>query len=206
VRCDLALASVAAGDAAAALAALRAVGGQRCPFPPPADAQAVPILTALAEGLSARGAPRPLAQLTTLGAKAAGPAAVLHEAAVRVVALEAARAAYERGALAEARRYVQAARAGGGRAGGARTGADELALAQAALAVAEGRTGEALAALEKLAPRLPEALIHAGLALEQQGEPAQALDAWRRARRAGVRFPPLAEWIEAKERIYGAAP
>ncbi len=68
---------------------------------------------------------------------------------MRVVALEAARAAYERGALVEARRYVQAARAGGGHAGAARTGADELALAQAALAVAEALTGEALAALER---------------------------------------------------------
>ena len=72
--------------------------------------------------------------------------------------------------------------------------------------LAEGRAGDAIAALEKLSARLPDALVHAGIAYEKQGDPQKALDAWRRARKAGAKSAPLAEWIEAKERIYGGAP
>jgi tetratricopeptide (TPR) repeat protein len=201
VACDLALAAVAAGDAAAARAALRAVSGQRCPFPPPADTQAAPILIAFTEGLSARGAGRALSKLAALAGKAAGPAAALRATALRVVALEAARGAYEAGAIARAKRHLQAARAAR-----TRVGADELAHDLAVIDLAEGRVDASIAALEKLAPRLPDALVPLGIAHEKRGEPGKALDAWRRARKAGVRSAPLAEWIEAKERIYGAAP
>ena len=50
---------------------------------------------------------------------------------------------------------------------------------------------------------MPEALVNLGIAYERKGDPLKALDAWRRARKAGVRFAPLADWIESKERIYG---
>lgn len=200
-RCDLALAAVVAGDAAASLAALRAVSGQTCPFPPPADTQAAPILIAFTEALSAARAPRALEKLTALAAKSSGPAAALRETAVRVVALEAARGAYQSGALARAKQYLQTARNAR-----ARAGADEVAHDLAVIDLLEGRYAAAIAALEKLAPKLPDALVSAGIAYEKQGEPTKALDAWRRARKAGVRFAPLADWIDAKERIYGEAP
>lgn len=200
-QCDLALATVVAGDASAALAALREVTGQSCPFPPPADKQAAPILIAFTEGLSARRAPRALEQLTALAGKSSGPAKALLDTALRVVALEAARDAYADGATARAKQYLQAARAANARAGG-----DEVAYGLAVIDLAEGRTAAAIATLERLAGKLPEALVHLGIAYEKQGEPLKALEAWRRARKANVRSAPLAEWIEAKERIYGEGP
>jgi len=30
--------------------------------------------------------------------------------------------------------------------------------------------------------------------------------AWRRAKKLGVRFAPLGDWIDSKERVYGEAP
>src|SRR6185436_480805 len=87
-----------------------------------------------------------------------------------------------------------------------RAGADEVAYDAAVLDLAEGRVDAAIAALEKLSARLPDALVQLGIGHEKKGEPQQALDAWRRARKAGARSAPLAEWIEAKERIYGGAP
>src|SRR5262249_53801896 len=86
-KCDLAVAAVAAGDAKAALAALKAISGQSCPFPPPADTQAAPILIAFTEGLDPKRAGRALDRLTAL--KATGAAANLLGTAVRVVALNA---------------------------------------------------------------------------------------------------------------------
>ncbi len=57
-----------------------------------------------------------------------------------------------------------------------------------------------------MSAKVPDALVNLGIAYERKGDPTKALDAWRRARKAGVRFAPLAEWIDAKERIYGEAP
>ena len=48
--------------------------------------------------------------------------------------------------------------------------------------------------------------VNLGIAYERKGDHPKALDAWRRAKKAGVRFAPLPEWIDAKERIYGGAP
>ena len=70
--------------------------------------------------------------------------------------------------------------------------------------LASGKLAAAIPVLERIAPRVPEALINLGIAYDRQGEPTKALDAWRRARRAGVGFAPLGDWIDAKERIYGA--
>ena len=200
-RCDLALAAVVAGDAGAALTALRAVAGQRCPFPPPADVQAAPILIAFTEGLSARRAGKALDRLTALRGKSSGPAAALLDTSLRVVALEAAHDAYRAGNFAQARRYLQTARGAS-----TRVGTDEVAHDLAVLDLVEGKLDAAIAQLERVAPRVPEALVNIGIAYERKREPQKALDAWRRARKAGVRFAPLAEWIEAKERIYGEAP
>jgi len=198
-RCDLAVAAVAANDTAAAIAALKAITGQSCPFPAPADTQAAPILLAFTDGLNPRHAPKALDKLTSLTAKATGPAAALLGTAIRVVALEAAQDAYRSGDLAGARKYLATARAAN-----AKVGADEVAHNLAVLDLADGKTDAAIAQLERLAPKLPEALVNLGIAYERKGDHVKALDAWRRARKAGARFSPLPEWIEAKERIYGA--
>lgn len=199
VKCDLALAAVVAGDAVAALAALRAVQSEKCPFPAPADSQAVPILIAFTEGVSLRRAAKALDKLTSLAGRATGPAAALLNTSIRVVALEATRDAYAAGQTAQVRRFLTSARSATARVGG-----DEVAHNAAVLDLMEGRIDAAIGQLERLAGKLPEALINLGVAYERKGEPLKALDYWRRARRAGARFAPLADWIEAKERIYGA--
>ncbi|MGN6109403.1 MAG: tetratricopeptide repeat protein, partial [Kofleriaceae bacterium] len=200
-RCDLALGTVVAGEATQALAALRAVSGQSCPFPPPADTQAAPILIAFTEGLSARRAGKALDRLTALAGKSSGAAAVLLGTAMRVVALEAARDAYNAGQLAQLRRHLATAKRAN-----ARVGNDEVAHNLAVVDLLDNRLDSAIAQLDRLASKLPEAYVNLGIAYERKGEPEKALEAWRRARKAGVRYAPLAEWIEAKERIYGEAP
>ncbi len=199
VACDRALATVAGGDRDLALRQLRALGSAPCPFPAPADVQAVPILTALNDGLRARRAEAALAKLGAIQRTATGAARALAATAVRVVALRAADEAYRAGDLRKARRYLASARAVE-----SRLGADELAHNQAAIELASGKLAAAIPVLERIAPRVPEALINLGIAYDRQGEPTKALDAWRRARRAGVGFAPLGDWIDAKERIYGA--
>jgi tetratricopeptide (TPR) repeat protein len=200
-KCDLAVAAVAANDTSAALAALKAISGQACPFPPPADTQAAPILIAFTEGLSLRRAPRALERLTALAPKATGPAATMLGTAIRVVALNAAQDAYRAGSLSAARKYLATAKAAN-----AKTGADEVAHNLAVLDLADGKVDAAIAQLERLSSRVPEALVNLGIAYERKGDHQRALDAWRRARKAGVRFPQLNDWIEAKERIYGGEP
>ncbi len=202
LRCDLALAAVVAGDPNVALPALRAINGQSCPFPPPADTQAAPILIAFTEGRSsAKRAGKALDRLTALGGKSSGPALVLLNTALRVVALEAAQDAYRSGQLGPARKYLNAARGVN-----ARIGTDEVVHNLAALDLAEGKLAAAIPQLERVAARVPEALVNLGIAYERKGDPRRALEAWRRARKAGVRFAPLAEWIESKERVYGELP
>jgi tetratricopeptide (TPR) repeat protein len=200
-KCDLAVAAVAANDTSAALAALKAISGQACPFPPPADTQAAPILAAFTEGLSLRRAPRSLARLTALAPKATGPAAAMLGTAIRVVALDAAQDAYRAGSLSAARKYLATAKAAN-----AKTGADEVAHNLAVLDLADGKIDSAIAQLERLSSRVPEALVNLGIAYERKGDHQRALDAWRRAKKAGVRFAQLQDWIDAKERIYGGEP
>jgi len=200
-RCDLAVAAVASGDAATALASLKGVTGVTCPFPAPADTQAVPILAAFTEGLNPKRAARSLDRLTALGGKSTGAAAALLGTAIRVVALNAAQDAYHEGQLAAARKYLATAKAAS-----ARVGTDEVAHNLAVLDLADGHVDAAIAQFERLAAKVPEALVNLGIAYERKGDQAKALDAWRRAKKIGVRFAPLPEWIDAKERIYGGAP
>jgi tetratricopeptide (TPR) repeat protein len=197
-KCDLAIAAVTAGDVTAALAALRAISGQSCPFPPPADTQAAPILVAFSEGLSAQHAGKALERLTALGSKSTGAAAALLGTAIRVVALNAAQDAYRSGQLTAARKYLATAKAANARYGG-----DEIAQDLAVLDLADGHVDAAIAELDRLSAKVPEALVNLGLAYERRGEQVRALDAWRRARKLGVHFAPLSEWIDSKERIYG---
>ncbi len=200
-KCDLAIAAVVAGDVPAALTALKAVQGQSCPFPPPADTQAATILIAFTEGLSLKRAGKSLDRLTALAGKSTGVAAAMLGTAIRVVALNAAQDAYRAGQLAQARKYLATAKAANARVGG-----DEVAHNLAVLDLADGKVDAAIAQLERLGPRIPEALVNLGIAYERKGEHPKALDAWRRAKKAGVRFTPVNDWIESKERIYGEAP
>ncbi len=200
-KCDLALAAVVVGESNAALAALKAVSGQSCPFPPPADTQAAPILIAFTEGRNARRASKALDRLTAMTGRSSGPAAVLLGTSIRVVALEAANDAYRSGQIAQARKYLTAAKAAS-----SRVGTDEVAHNLAVLDLVDGNLDSAIAQLDRVAGKVPEALVNLGIAYERKGDQVKALDAWRRARKAGVRFTPLADWIESKERIYGEAP
>jgi tetratricopeptide (TPR) repeat protein len=197
-KCDLAVAAVVAGDNAAALTALRAIQGQTCPFPPPADTQAAPILIAFTDGLNAKKAPNALTKLTALGNKSSGIAAQLLGTSIRVVALNAAQDAYRNGQLAPARKYLATARSAN-----ARVGTDEVAHNLAVLDLVDGKVDAAIAQFEKLTQRVPEAWINLGIAYEKKGDHARALDAWRKARKLNVRYAPLNDWIEAKERVYG---
>jgi len=202
--CDLAVAAVAASDAVTAVTALKVlvdVGGQRCPFPPPADRQATTILGALIEGLNPRLASKSLDRLTALAGKSSGAVAVLLGAAIRVVALEAADEAYRNNHFAQAHKSLATAQAAN-----ARIGSDEVAYDLALLDLTDGKIDAAIAQLERLVPKLPEALVPLGIAYERQGDLEKALEQWRRARKAGSRFAPLADWIAAKERIYGDQP
>lgn len=197
-KCDLAVATVVAGDAAAARTALEQIQGQRCPFPPPADTQASAILIAFTDGLEPRRAARALDRLTALASKASGITAQMLGTATRIVAINAAQDAYRKGRFARARQYLAIAKTAN-----AAAGSDEIAHDIAVIDVAEGRYDAAITALERLAGKLPEALVNLGLAYERKGDHARALDAWRRARKANVRFPQLTDWLDAKERIYG---
>jgi tetratricopeptide (TPR) repeat protein len=200
-KCDLALATVVAGEPGAATAALRAISGQSCPFPAPADTQAAPILLAFVDGENPRLAGKALDRLNALAGKSTGAAAALLNTAVRVVALNAAQDAYRGGDLGKVRRYLAAARNVN-----ARIGNDEVALDSAVVDLVDGKLDSAIAQLERMSAKVPEALVNLGIAYERKGDPLKALDAWHRARKLGVRFAPLAEWIEAKERIYGETP
>jgi tetratricopeptide (TPR) repeat protein len=196
VRCDLAIATVIAGDREPAIKRLKAVAGKACPFPPPADTQAVPILLAFVEGRQKGKSAKALARLRAIDAKTSGPIDALVGIAIRVVALEAADDAYRGGKLAQAKKLLAEAKAAQTKAA-----ADELGHNTAVVDIADGKLDEAIAALEK--NKLPEALVNLGIAYDKKGEGQKALDAWRRARKAGVRFAPLADWIAAKEQIYG---
>jgi len=197
IRCDLALATVVAGEYDVARRRLRALARTACPFAPPGDTLAVPILLAFLDGLDARTPDRALARLGSLEARATGPTRALLATATRILAIAGADRAYRDRKLARARTLLlRAKRVAGG-------GDDELAHDLAVLDVAAGKLDDAERVLEKLAPRIPEALIQLGVIADRRGDGAAALDRWREARRAGAQFAPLDDWITAKERIHG---
>jgi len=198
IRCDAALAAVATGDRDRALERLKSIAKVRCPFPAPADTQAVPILTAFVDGLRPRRAAKAADKLAGLARSATGISKALAASALRVVALTAAEQAYRAGQLSTARKHLATARSVEVRAG-----ADELIYDQAALDLADGKLAEARAGFAKVASRVPEALVGTGLVAEREGDSAKALELWRQARKAGARLGVLDDWIAAKERIFG---
>ncbi|MBK9035677.1 MAG: tetratricopeptide repeat protein [Myxococcales bacterium] len=198
IRCDAALAAVASGDRDRALGRLKAIAKLRCPFPAPADTQAVPILTAFVDGLNPRRAGKAADKLAGLTRTATGVPRALAASALRVVAMTAAEQAYRAGKLPAARKHLATARGVESRAG-----ADELTYDLAALDLADGKLAEAKAAFARVAARVPEALVGAGIVADREGDSAKALELWRQAKKAGAKLSGLDEWIAAKERIFG---
>ncbi len=199
IDCDLALAAVATGDRDRALTRLQAIAKLRCPFPAPADTQAVPILTAFVDGLNPRRAARAVDKLTALERTASGASKQLAATAVRVVAMTAAEQAYRAGKLGDARKFLAIAKKIESRAG-----LDELTYDLAVVDLADDQLAAAKVAFTRLLGRMPEAAIGLGIVADREGDGARALEQWRAAKRAGARFGPLDEWIAAKERIFGA--
>lgn len=199
IRCDLALAAVATGDRERARPRLAAIARLTCPFPPPADTQAVPILTAFVDGLGPRRAARAADRLEALARSATGVSRQLAATALRVMAMNAAEQAYRDGKLAVARKFLATARATESRAG-----LDELTYDLAVLDLAQDDLAAARAGFQRALARVPEAGIGLGIVADREGDGARALEQWRAARKAGARFAALDEWIAAKERIFGA--
>jgi tetratricopeptide (TPR) repeat protein len=199
IRCYLVLATLLQGErrkATARLATLQRADAT-CVFREDVRRVTMTVLEAVGHGLAERRARREIARLESLYRRSSGPARDVVATAVRVLATSAALSAYSSGRLSDAERYLASA---------ARVEKPELSPEtrhnQAVLDIARDRNvPAAMAALEDLSARLPEALVNLGVASDRRGEPRQALDFYERARERRVRFAPLAEWIAAKRRV-----
>ncbi len=201
VRCELALAATGAGERDLAADRLRQLDqpGITCPFPPPADELAVPILAALNSAGDARTMEKALDRLAALGKRATGSAQRLVDDATRLLAIRAAAEAHTRGQTDRARRFLAVAAKVHG------AGGPELAYDQAVLDLDAGHVDEAMRELERLANEVPEALVALGIGWEKKGSPEKALEYFQRAQQSPtLRFGQLREWIAAKQRIYGS--
>jgi len=199
VRCDLALASTGNGQHDAALDQLHKLerSKARCPFVAPADELAVPILIAWNEGATLRKARQALQRLEKIRSKARGVAEPLARLAARDIALRAATEAYADGNVRQAGKFLEDAKLYDKRS-------PELAHNYAVIQLANGATDAAISELERIKADVPEAYVNLGIAYDRKRDPQRALEYWRRALAAGVRYPPLRDWIEAKERFWGA--
>lgn len=199
IRCHLVLAALLQGDRRRALARLTALkrADATCVFRDDVKRVTMSVLESLGRGASSRRARREIDRLEALHRRSSGPERDMVANAVRVLATSAALSAYASGRLSDAERFLTAA---------ARVEKPELSLETrhnlAALDVARGRNlPAATAELEALSARVPEALIHLGVASDRRGAPRQALELYERARERRARFAPLAEWIAAKRRV-----
>jgi tetratricopeptide (TPR) repeat protein len=120
-------------------------------------------------------------------------------AAARDIALRSAEEAYDRGNVGLAARQLAIAEKYDRRS-------PELRHNQAVLMLASGRLDAAIEELRRLEGEVPEALVNLGVAYDKKGDAQRALDYYRRALAAGVRFAPLRGWIDAKERFWGGNP
>jgi hypothetical protein len=77
------------------------------------------------------------------------------------------------------------------------------------LAVIDLFTGKSLQAervFDGLGTRPCEARLNLGILKDRQGESKRALELYKQARACGARTPKLTEWIDVKERLFGANP
>jgi tetratricopeptide (TPR) repeat protein len=195
LRCDYALAVVAAQDRSAAKV-IRDISKQPCPFAAWSDGLALPILAAVVSGQQPGRAAAALATLTAMSPRSAAAKDLLGKA-IRVVAVAAADEAYRGGHLKEARRLLRRAAATPGSIGD-----NELAHNLAVLDLAEANFGDAMMVFKRL-DALPEAQVNLGLVYDQQRKADLALDTWIKAKDRGAKFAPLAGWIKAKQAILG---
>lgn len=197
LRCDLALAATGATQRDLALDLLRGLerSKARCQFVAPADELGIPILIAWNEDSNPTRARRALDRLETLRRRATGVAEPLLRQAGGDIALRAAADAYNSGNIKSSAAFLKIAKTYDKRS-------PELTHNEAVLDIATGAVDSAISALNSIAGEVPEARVNLGIAWEKKGEPLRALAAWKAA--SGVRFAHLKDWIEAKERFWGA--
>ncbi len=200
IRCHAALAATAAGQYQRAINYLRTMRGSRsaCGFAEPFARVAVPLLTAVNEGMLPGGSRRALNRLDRLYRNSRGRSRDLVSRGIRTIAFKAAADAYSRGRIARAERYLQRAVA----AEGARRPSPERQHNQAVLALARGNDPAAIAQLNALSETMPQSLVNLGVFYDRNGQPLKALEYYRRAVQRGIRYTPLRRWIEAKERVF----
>jgi tetratricopeptide (TPR) repeat protein len=197
LRCDLALAATGATQRDLALELLRGLerSKAKCAFAAPADDVGVPILIAWNEDpLRAKLA---LDRLETFRRRATGVAEPLLRQAGGDIALRAAADAYNKGNVKGAAAFLNRARNYDRRS-------PELAHNLAVIELLTGQVDNAIPTLNALVGEVPEARINLGIAYEKKGDPQKALATWKAAAQANVRWAALKDWIEAKERFWGA--
>jgi tetratricopeptide (TPR) repeat protein len=199
LRCDLALAATGAQMRDQALDVLRGLerSKARCGFAAPVDEIGLPILIAWNEDASPARAKKTLDRLEGLRRKATGVAEPLLRQAATDIALRAAAEAYAAGNYKASAAFLVTAR-------GYDKRSVEATHNQAVIDIWTGSVDSAIGALAPLVNEVPEARVNLGIAYEKKGEPLKALSTWKSAASAGVRFAPLRDWIEAKERFWGA--
>ncbi|HKA91719.1 MAG TPA: tetratricopeptide repeat protein [Haliangiales bacterium] len=105
--------------------------------------------------------------------------------------------AWGRGNLREAETALR-------KAGGLATGDKRLVVEhdQAVMEI-DRNAAAARATFQRLADKVPEALVNLGILADRDGDSRAAYDQWVAARARGARTPRLDEWIEAKKRLFG---
>ncbi|HTL32328.1 MAG TPA: tetratricopeptide repeat protein [Kofleriaceae bacterium] len=199
LRCDLALAATGAQQRELALDMLRGLerSKAKCPFAAPADDVGVPILIAWNEDASPKRARKTLDRLDAMRRRATGVAEPLLRTAATDIAVRASAEAYAAGNTKLAAQFLATAKSYDKRS-------PEVIHDLAVIDLASGQTDSAMNVLAGLVGDVPEARVNLGIAYEKKGEPQKALQTWKAAAQAGSRFGPLKDWIEAKERFWGA--
>jgi tetratricopeptide (TPR) repeat protein len=76
----------------------------------------------------------------------------------------------------------------------------------AVLDLFSGKTPQAERVFDALGARPCEARLNLGILRDRQGDSKKALELYKQARACGARGPKLQEWIDVKERLFGANP
>jgi tetratricopeptide (TPR) repeat protein len=76
----------------------------------------------------------------------------------------------------------------------------------AVIDVFTGKEPQAEKVFDSLGSRPCEARLNLGILRDRKGESKRALELYKQARACGARSPKLAEWIDVKERLFGANP
>jgi tetratricopeptide (TPR) repeat protein len=82
----------------------------------------------------------------------------------------------------------------------------ELEHNMAVLDLFTGKSPQAERVFDTLGTRPCEARLNLGILRDRQGDSKKALELYKQARQCGARGPKLQEWIDVKERLFGANP